>query len=339
MNLILKKIVQPHWYLTSAIVFAFMLAIGLRKPLAEFSVLDPIPVIKKYDSVEKFSPVQTGLLIKNFGKFDVQKDMFSVDASVWFLFDPKKIKQETIGAFSFETAEVLQTSPPQYIKVDEKTMAWYEVRVKFSTNLDYHLFPVDDHYISLVLYNKSLINEGGIYQANSKDFQYEQSLHPQGWQIVNKIVQAGYGQQVIHVDDASYTVNVPRASFTLSCSRIGVRHLMIIMLPLFLIYCIALISFLLNVETQQEKIIEIISGSLAGLIGYRFVLESMSPSTDYFMISDYIYLIFLTALFVLFLIALLQPYIPHWLRGLLILLLHLGVALLWYYYFNMWLIP
>jgi hypothetical protein len=338
MNILLKRLLDPHWYLLGVILFSVALALCLYKPLVHFYSLDPLPALKNYPDTTEYTKVQTGLSIKNFGKFDVQKNNFLIDASIWFVYDPKKINDKAIATFNFDQAELLYTSTPYFIAMGEKKMAWYDVRLKFSSNLNYHLFPVDDHYISLELHNKSLIDEHAIYTSAEKNFECQDDMHLQGWEIVGKKVEIGYGQQNLYLDHTLTKIIIPKVAFTLACSRTGVRHLMIIMLPLFVIYCIALISFLLNLETQQEKIIEIISASLAGLIGYRFVLESMSPSVDYFMISDYIYLLFLAALFVLFLLILLHRYIPHWLRSLTILLLHVLIIAVWYYYFNMWLI-
>lgn len=339
MDAFLKKLLEPHWYLLLAAAFSLVLVFSLYKPLTEFYVLDPLPDIRKFEETGNYKKVNVGLNIKNFGKFDVQKNTFLMDAGIWFTFDPNEIKEQTISDFRFDQAELLYTSTPYALLVGDKKMIWYDIRVRFSTDLNYHLFPIDDHLITLVLNNKSLIEENAIFVTKKDDFQYLKSLHMHGWEIVDRHANYGYRMQPVNFDDKPWEIRIPKVVFTLDCSRTGIRHLMIIMLPMFVIYCISLISFLLNIDRHQEKIIEIISASLAGLIGYRFVLESMSPTVDYFMISDYIYLIFLAALFILFLMILLHKYISAWLRSLLLIFCNLSIVALWVYYFNIWLVP
>ena len=64
------------------------------------------------------------------------------------------------------------------------------------------------------------------------------------------------------------------------------------------------------------------------MIAYRFVIDSISPRVSYFMLSDYLYLIFLFANFIIFLISFLIPKFTLMQRKVTLVFLHGAVSFL-----------
>ena len=64
------------------------------------------PSLLKPEQLKTFSftqsPIEVGMYIKNFQEFNITKGAFTIDAIVWFLFDPRVISLARIEKFSFE---------------------------------------------------------------------------------------------------------------------------------------------------------------------------------------------------------------------------------------------
>ena len=78
-------------------------------------------------------------------------------------FDPSCVSLDTINKFSFKKGEVLSGSEPS-LRVDGKNLrASYKIKVRFSSLLNYSLFPFDDHIVRIILENKYLSTNDVIY--------------------------------------------------------------------------------------------------------------------------------------------------------------------------------
>jgi hypothetical protein len=118
-----------------------------------------------------------------------------------------------------------------------------------------------------------------------------------GWMIIDKNATTGYEEARFednsdHGQQKSYPITV----FSFDVERYGLRHLLTILLPLLLSFYIGLFSLSTSSGGIRIGII-----SITAIVSYRFVIDRVSPSVGYFMISDY--------LFFLFLIAALVPFI------------------------------
>jgi hypothetical protein len=162
-------------------------------------------------------------------------------------------------------------------------------------------------------------------------------VHVPGWKIIGQQVHTGYREHALKLGSTVIKQESSNIVFNLNCIRKGIRHLLLVILPLILIYLTVLLCLLLGFATRHQSMIEITGASLAALIAYRFVLESLSPNVGYFMLADHVYFLFLAASFVIYLLILLPSYLSQHTRGILVLLLQLTIAILWYYYFNIWL--
>src|SRR3989304_5839282 len=86
--------------------------------LRHFNVTDPLPQLKAINTevLKKLGPfsvrVKTGMFIKGFPIFDVNKNNFLVDAVIWFEFNGDEIMQEKIAQFSIDNGKIIYKSNP-----------------------------------------------------------------------------------------------------------------------------------------------------------------------------------------------------------------------------------
>ena len=88
-------------------------------------------------------------------------------------------------------------------------------------------------------------------------------------------------------------------------SRFGTRQLISILLPLLLIFYITVFCF--SIEPQTS--IGLSTGSMTAIIAYRFVIENLSPASGYFMLSDYLFFLILSACFITFFLNVLDVFL------------------------------
>ncbi len=340
MKYFLTRVLDPHWHVLLVTLLTAAIIASLYRPIMQFYPLDKKPpksheIAKTQLDLENI--VETGIAIKEFTQFDIVQNKFAFDGIVWFLFDPRFVDQEKIGKFEFTRGEISSLSAPYIFNVDGKKLFWYDVKAKFNTNLHYQFFPVDSHRISFTLYNPTLTQNNIELRSDPSYFTFYNHVHTPGWQIINMNTANGFRKHNLTIGKNTIHQELSRVIFSIDCMRTGIRHLLISVLPLFLMYLTALLSLLMGFYKKHEIAVEVVSASLAAMIAYRFVLESISPSVSYFMISDYIYLLLLSASFVVYLLILLPTYLPDFLRGALIIFLQLTIVAFWYYYFNVWL--
>ena len=279
--------------------------------LTTYTAYDTLPVMipatapELISKTEKAPLVETGIYIHDFTEFDIVQGRFLVDLALWFRFDPKKISIDAIDQFTFEKAEIKSKSEPMMAVVDSHLFVYYTMRVLFELPLNYRTFPFDDHHISFTLINEKLGADKIKLDQTKDNIVLNPEMHVDGWRIKGKSVHIGYGKTDIMIEGKEQEEFHPRAVFTLEFGRTSARHLISIFLPLLLIFFISLFSFSFAIDEQEAKetnLIDLSSSSIFGIVAYRFVIETMSPSVGYFMLSDYIFVFFLLmGTFILFL--------------------------------------
>jgi len=287
------------------------------------------------------SIVKIGMNIINFPSFNLTDSEFTVDAIVWFGYDPAHVSTETLGKFSFERGEVVKRSSPDSKKVGNKLLTQYEVRVKFSSPLDVTLFPIDQHRIFLSLVNTYVFPSDIILESDKKIFVISQGLQLDEWYVVDRNVNYGYNETFLEESEEN-AIRYPKVIFSVDFSRLGARKLLLIFLPLFFIFFISLISLSFDPKTHKSDIVSLSFGSISSLIGYRFVIQGLSPNVGYFMLSDHIFTILFSCMFIIFLVGIVLikkgELTPLWnyIRGTLLCLCHATFTLSWYILLFRW---
>lgn len=336
-----EKCLSVYSQVVFMVVTTIILVAMLYKPMTDFVPIAPAPLIipvtesLKKEWQQEPAVVKTGLRITDFSKFDALKNDFVVHVNLWFEYDPKKVTFEEIDNFAFIRGDIVKKSEP-FIKKEEggTIFVQYYLKVQFSTALDYHRFPLDDHSLYLSLMH-NIPASRMIYDVVLDDFALEDSLDITGWSVVQ--LKAKTGCDIDHLGK-SYTLARPKAIFSIDLAKYDERNLFMILLPLLFIFYLSM--FALSINDFMHGITILVS-TISALIAYSFVMQTMSPSVGYFMVSDYFFLSFLFLIFIVFLIILLTATDGGFLkndyklvRGIATPILYGALMVIWYYLTN-----
>ncbi|OJW53342.1 MAG: hypothetical protein BGO67_01155 [Alphaproteobacteria bacterium 41-28] len=288
-------------------VIIFFLFIILRKTLTEFSSFEALPLIlpiashKRQPFGEVATKVTVGLYVHNFPRFSVEDSFFSLDGTIWFEFNPSQISLEDLGKFEFFEGKITMRSIAQIKQIDENIFVSYNFKVTFSSLLNHEKFPFNDHRIFLILKNEFLSAREIHFFATESGFSVRAGLRPQGWKLVKTKVETGMIRAKLEQFDARKTMLVPVTVFEFDFSKPGFRYVLLTLVPGFILFYLAVYSILLEYDPQMtDPIIAISLASITGLIIQRFVIENISPISGHSTTIDYIFILFLSLCFSIF---------------------------------------
>jgi len=242
-------------------------------------------MIKKIGCIP--NEIEIGLHLQEFKTFDIIKNDFSFFGIVWFSFDPDTVFIDVLSKFDFLSATIDYKSPPIISIVNDKIVVKYYVRVSLSPQLTYVDFPLDDHYINLTLINIDLASSDVLFQSTYNNVIVSANLLQIGWDLVDRNVRAGYIELKLDTIDQQKTTTFPAVTFTFGYSRLNIRDFITLMMPLLLIFHIILFTAVLATESS----LFIIPGAVMAMLGYRFVIDAISPHVGYFMLIDTFFII------------------------------------------------
>ena len=269
-----------------------------------FNCTDSRPKIKTLKISDKenvINEIKTGIFIKNFPEFDVVKNEFTVNAIVWFEFDPNIISLEKIKNFSFNNGKIINQESVKTKIINNKLWAYYEISLKFNSDLNYKLFPLEDHEIYLNLINNSLNPDSEILVSYNTDLQIDKDLFTNDWKFINAEVEYGYIKEILDKNEESKSTKYPIVIFELDFQKSGIRKTLAIFLPLYMVFFLSLFSLVLNTK-DTTGILSLSVGSTSALIFDLVAIENMSPNVRYFTISNTIYTILLISSFLILLL-------------------------------------
>jgi len=243
--------------------------------------------------------IKTGLYIKNFETFDVQNDKFIFDGMVWFEFNTDEVMQETIDKFSFVGGKILSKSPGD-IRVTDKTMLIkYDVRVETRGQLAYHRFPFDDHRLSLLVTNNYITPSEAYFTVDNSGFSTGEKVFASNWMFRSARTIWGYTDLDLDSNDASKNVKRPVVAYTINFVKSGLRFIIIIFLPLFVVLLLSLFTLLITIDNEAARF-RASMVALTAMLSYRFVVDRMMPSVGYFTTTDVVYAIWFVFIFLVF---------------------------------------
>lgn len=307
-----SRLVRPFFQIICIVVTMVTISLAISKRFGFSRIHDP------YDTPETITPqkikefggypnrVTVGLNIDQFHKFSMSKNEFVFSGTLWFLMNPGSISLNTLDNFEFSRGEILYKSKPNTRMVDNKLLVEYKIRVQFTSPLTYRSFPVGDHRLNLTLTHQSLSLGEIIFESTEKHFINATNMRERGWMAINKTVDAGYKTTKLE-DSPTGMLYRPTVTFSIDYSRKDVRYLISIFIPLLLMFFIGLFSF----STSRSVAIRITNGVIAATLAYRFVIENMAPSVGYFMLTDYLFLLFLFLNFLTFLVIMTDSFAIH----------------------------
>lgn len=291
-------------FITSIIILRL-----LYKPLIYFKSYDAAPPIHPIlpEQLQKFetkpAKIRLGLYIYDFPKFDFIKNDFSFKGVLFFEFDPTLISVDILGKFSFDKAVKVKKSEP-YIKLSsfnsDLIFVRYDIKVDFKTNLDYRLFPLSDHSVNIILDHEFFSSEEILFEASLATFGISSFIDTPGWKEYQRNVRTGYTIAKIEAYNPEVDIYRPRAIFTINYVQSGLRFIISILFPLLLLFFMSNFVFSMDPKTHFGSIISISIGTITGLIAYKYVIDNLSPKVGYFVLTDFIYFIFLFLMIILF---------------------------------------
>lgn len=244
--------------------------------------------------------VTVGLQISSFSEFDILDNHFAFEGTIWFEFDPSTTSLDIIGKFSFEKGEITYISAPSTRIIGGKLFARYNVRVEMRNNLEHHLFPLNDHTIYIVLDNIFVSPSEIVFDSSVSHFILSKGIFLSGWTEHDRHVYTGYSKARLEQFNEENVIYNPRVIFAIDYRFRGIRQTLTILLPLLLIFFISIFSLAMEPVEYYKTTLSISTGSITGLLAYRFVIENLSPKVGYFMLSDWLFFLFLTVSSIIF---------------------------------------
>lgn len=335
----IEKRVSVRFQIIAIMVSIACLFLVYQRRLSQFNAVDDIPQLQGYnpESLATFgdfySPIVTGLVIEQYEVFDVSNNNFIIDGTLWFIVDPTVTDTQTLSKFHFEQGTLLSVAPPQTTVIDDKLLVQYRIRLQFFGSLVYTYFPLDEHRIALTLTNKVLTPQEALFVSESRYFSINASVKTFGWDIEDQYVLCGY--KTYYLDNAKTRDTDrnedPYVEFVVDFKRASYRYVISIIFPMLTFFYLSLFAFSMG----DSSGFFMTTGSLTALVSFRFIIDRLSPSVGYFMLSDYLFFTFLAAIFTAFIFLVLDalsPGITLFFRKVLLLLLHLAVVLLNIYF-------
>ena len=301
----------------------------------------PLVPTKDLSASGAVAHVKAGMFFYDFPVFDMVKNNFLVDAIVWFQFDPTVISLDAVGKFSFEKGTILKRSEPSTKMINDELFARYLVRIKLSSTLDYKYFPMDDHRLYIVLTNELLTPSELRFVVSEAGLGISPTVYTQGWRPVGKAVRSGYAIAKLDSYDETKVVKTPRAAFIIDFGKPGLRKVLLIFAPIFLLLLMGLSSLFFDHEKGARAILSLSVGSLSGLLGYRFVIEKLSPEVSYYTLTDHMYtmvlgLLFLLVLFNMFIMRKEYTLLVRKIKFAIFVGIEVLVIAVWYYLLYHW---
>jgi|SRR5579872_60408 len=246
--------------------------------------------------------VLVGITINDFSSFDITKNKFVMRCIIWFIFDPIFIPVDSINQFSIAKGTIIKKSAPDIIITkDKKAFAKYEVLAEFNSDLDYRYFPLDNHRIYILITNLTVAESDVIFKSQNSYLKIDDHLHTIDSRIFNLQARYGYLSSELIPGYKQTLVEHPVALFAFDYDKPGVRSTLLIIIPIILMFFMALFTLSLDPTTNYREIFGTSIGVLTSILTYRFVIESLSPQVDYFTMDDYIYIFVLLCAFGIFL--------------------------------------
>ena len=239
------------------------------------------------NKLEDAFPVKVSFNIQNFSNLNIAEGLIDFDGNILFEFDPLIISEKEIEAFNFESSEI--TSKIKIIDklINGKRVLGYAIKLKLNSNFNFHLFPIDDHKIYMILTNNNLDNKKINYIGES--FVINSDLSINDWIINKKSFEEGLLISSIILDNIK--IEYPALLYEIDIMRYGNREILLVFIPIFIMFFLSILVFSYGGKSESG-IINVTSSIVATLIAYRFTINSLMPSTSHLTLADYLFLYF-----------------------------------------------
>jgi hypothetical protein len=317
---------NPKQQIFPILLFILVIIYFLHNSLVSFKSLEKFPKVFKPDELISNSlPVNVSLNIQHFSEFDIVHDSMTFEGNIWFKFNPKELTEAELENFSFELGEIKQ-KVKIVDKIDKnKRIIGYSIRVSLISNLNYRLFPVDDHKIYIILTNHQLKEKKINFVPDQ--FLLNSDITIQDW-VVNKIFH-GSGKVETNIQVHGENIDFPAMIYQIDIMRYGNREILLILVPIFAMLFLSFILFSFN--DYDFQIVTITASSIATFIAYRFTVDNLMPKVGYITLADNIFLFFFVLSILVFYFSCFHSPKLNRYRGMILIFLYI-FSMSWLYY-------
>jgi hypothetical protein len=189
--------------------------------------------------------------------------------------------------------------------------------------MDYSLFPFDDHTLYLILVARHATPNDFVFEATPREFVIEHDVTSLGWKEYDRQVRTGADIQRFDLFNNKTDVVHPCVEYSIAYQRSGVRYSLTIILPMLVLFFVVMFAFTLDPERYRTGILAFCTAAISALLAFRFVIENMSPLTGgYFLVSDYLFIIFLLLSIAVFLFSMFAEHVGTIYKKIFIVLLN-----------------
>ena len=301
---ICSYVIRPRYQFLVSVIFTLFLFGVFHAAYKNKVIFEKHPVI--YPITDKdthyahAAKVEMGFHINDFSVFNMQENEFIFDAKVWFLFDKDQISLDVVEKFDFTRGTISQQRLEETKMIEGKFFAQYDIQVEFKADLNQKYFPFDDHRIYIELINTVATPEEVLFYTDLSSFVISRNLLIIGWHPTDHALEVGINKSVLDRFDAEKSSTHPSVLFSVDFTRDGIQNILLVFLPLFLMVFIGLFSLGLDPKISYSSMFNLALTAVTGLMGYRFVLQSLMPRVSYFLLSDCFFLLLLGVSFFVF---------------------------------------
>lgn len=294
----LSPITTIIYVVISFVLVSYLISLRLENPriIGTIQNLKPITPTKITDYEGFPDTIEVGLHINSFSEFDVINNTFKFTGILWFKLYPQTASLDELRNFTIEGGRFTYISDPSIEVRNKRMIAYYDVEGKTTSSLDYSHFPMDTHRLHFTILHRGIRPQEAIFQTSRRNCIFKPDLVSFGWRGFNIDAHSGIREAQLDQYDESKLREYPAALFSIDIGRSSTRYMSSILMPLlFLVY---LTTFTLAVSFNGAMRMSV--GAITAILAYRFVIENMSPSPGYFMLSDYFFLAALLTTFLIF---------------------------------------
>jgi len=271
------------------------------------TIKDQIPTIEQLTAKEKnrATSVTMGLHINGFPSFSFVKNEFTLDGIVWFKFQPGTVSLKTISDFSIQNSLVqgsgaLTTKSEPIVKLlGNDVQVSYHIQTTFKTDLNFSNFPLENHRLTIVIQNKNVTPYELCFEATNRTLTIAEKNLVLDWEPKATLVQTGYMQADLETDNPAAAIRYPVAAFSIDFEGVGIRDLISLYFPMFLLFFLAFFCLLIDISDISR--LAYIATAIPILVLFRMVIDGVSPAIGYSTHIDFVfYLLTFLSLLLLF---------------------------------------
>jgi hypothetical protein len=273
-----------------------------------FGVIDPIHVIQPLDPKiqRNSSQVEVGLFISSFPSFSFSKNKFTIDGTLWFKFQSGTESLETLGNFTIQNgltlgdaSNVLFKSEPIIKRMGNEILVSYHIQADIKTSLNYKNFPLAQSRLNIIIINKTVTARELSFISKDENLFINPNNLVHSYKPISHSVKTGYTQATLTKNKAMDLDN-PTAVFAIVFDNVGIRDLISLYFPMFVLFLIAL--FCLVIDIKDTARLGYVGATVPILVLFRMVIDTSSPEVGLLTHVDFIYnlLVFLSLIILLF---------------------------------------